>query len=82
MAAPKPILKTVTVKLYPTKKQIKTLEEWLRVCCWIYNQALAQRKKAYDRRGESSSYKKQCYLLTKSARPGSLARFLEEPGRS
>lgn len=65
MAESKPILRTVEVKLYPTKKQIATLEEWMRVCCWIYNRLLEHRTKAYGRRGESSSFYGDCELLTR-----------------
>jgi putative transposase len=55
---------TYQYKLYPNAAQAKTLERWLRKCCWIYNRALEQRIKAYKRRKESVSYYDQQALLT------------------
>jgi putative transposase len=60
----KHILKTIEFKLYLNEQQEVTLNEWLRVCCWTYNQALEHRIKAYKRRGESFSYNTQSVLLT------------------
>jgi putative transposase len=34
--------------LYPTKKQITLLEQWLDECRWLYNKLLEQRKLAYE----------------------------------
>jgi len=51
-------------KLYPNQAQIKTLERWLRTCCWLHNQALEMRIKAYRRRGESVSLYTQTAWLT------------------
>lgn len=62
--ATKIVRRTVEFRLYPTKAQEATLTEWLRRCCWLYNQALEYRKKAYDRRGESMWYTRQCEWLT------------------
>ena len=58
------ILRTVECKLYPTKAQAATLETWLRRCCWLYNQALEMRIKAYKRRKESVGYNRQTVWLT------------------
>jgi putative transposase len=52
-------------KLYPNVTQAKTLEGWLHICCRVYNRALAQRIKAYKRRGESVTYNQQTVLLAK-----------------
>ncbi|TMC20781.1 MAG: transposase, partial [Chloroflexi bacterium] len=40
-------------RLYPTKKQLHTLNETLEECRWLYNHLLAHRKEAYAQRGES-----------------------------
>src|SRR2546421_514397 len=40
-------------RLYPTKKQLHTLNETLEECRWLYNHLLANRKDAYAQRGES-----------------------------
>lgn len=58
------ILKPVEFKLYLTAAQERTLEEWLRQSCWVYNQALEHRIKAYKRRKESVGFNAQCALLT------------------
>lgn len=59
------MLHTIEVKIYPTNAQADALEDWLRVCRWVYNQALEHRIKAYKRRRESVSYQKQTALLTR-----------------
>lgn len=58
-------LRTVEFKLYPNSTQIKTLGSWLRRCCFLYNRALEQRIKAYNRRGESVTFYDQCKWITK-----------------
>jgi putative transposase len=58
------ILRTVEFKLYLNSSQEITLTEWLAKSCWLYNQCLEQRIKAYKRRGESVGYNQQCELLT------------------
>jgi putative transposase len=58
------MLRAVELKLYATVAQRATLESWLRSCCWLYNQCLEQRVKAYRRRGESVTYNQQTALLT------------------
>jgi len=57
-------MKTVSARLYPTWKQEQTLCRFLRVSCWVYNQALEHRIKSYKRRGESVSLYSQQALLT------------------
>lgn len=58
------MLRAVEAKLYPTSAQAATLDGWLRQCCWLYNQALEHRKKAYSRRREMVGYNTQSSLLT------------------
>ena len=58
------MVKTYQYRIYPTTKQRKTLEEVLEACQTLYNQALAMRKQAYEKHGESLSYKIQANHLT------------------
>jgi putative transposase len=58
-------------RLYPTKKQLKTLETTLEECRWLYNETLAYRKEAWEERQEQVSYydsKKRIPIL-KAERP-------------
>jgi putative transposase len=63
--------RTYQFRLYPTRKQQRTLENWLTVCCETYNAALDERKSAYSLAGLSLSYEDQCAELPgcKEARP-------------
>lgn len=58
-------------RLYPTRKQVQKLEEWLVLCCETYNAALDERKSAYRMAGVSLSYEDQCaeLLSCKEVRP-------------
>ena len=58
------ITRTIEFKLYLNASQEATLTEWLRTCCWVYNQALEHRIKAYKRRGDSPTRYDQQMLLT------------------
>ena len=55
--------KTYLFRIYPTRKQINTLEQWLGLCCELYNAALDERKSAYRMAGVSLSYEQQCAEL-------------------
>ena len=55
--------KTYQFRIYPTHKQVNRLEEWLGVCCEIYNAALDERKSAYRMAGVSLCYQHQCAEL-------------------
>jgi putative transposase len=59
------MIRTFQYKIYPSKTQANTLASWLGTCCWIYNQMLEMRIKAYKRRNESVKYYDQQSLLTK-----------------
>src|SRR5436305_9912561 len=63
--------KTYQFRIYPTHKQVNRLEEWLDLCCEIYNAALDERKSAYRMAGVSFSYEDQCAVLPgcKEVRP-------------
>ena len=58
------MIRTFQYKLYPNQAQIKTLERWIGVCCWVYNRALEGRIKAYKRRNENVNYNAQQAMLT------------------
>jgi putative transposase len=62
------MIRVVEMKLYLTSAQQTTLESWLQTCCWLYNQCLEQRIKAYRRRKESVSFADQTALLTRLRR--------------
>jgi putative transposase len=63
--------KTFKYRLYPTKKQQQILNEWLALCCEVYNAVLDERKSAYRMAGKSLSYSHQCAELPdcKKVRP-------------
>src|SRR5713226_3587332 len=50
-------------RIYPTKKQIGTLEWTLRRCKELYNAALQERREAYQMCGVSISYRMQANQL-------------------
>src|SRR5579872_748358 len=45
--------KTVKYRLYPTPAQQRRLEQQLEECRWLYNHLLAERRDAWEQRGES-----------------------------
>ncbi len=45
--------KTFTYRLYPNKQQQRLLERQLEECRWLYNHLLAERRDAWEQRGES-----------------------------
>ena len=63
--------KTYQFRIYPTRKQVNRLEQWLGLCCEIYNAALDERKSAYRIAGVCLSYESQCAELPgcKEVRP-------------
>src|SRR5215469_1653765 len=63
--------KTLRYRLYPTKKQHTTLNQWLALCCETYNAALQERRDAYRMAGISLGYSHQCAELAacKELRP-------------
>src|SRR5258708_29449556 len=56
--------KTYLFRLYPTHKQSNTLEQWLGLCCPLYNAALDERTRAYRMAGVSLSYEHQCAAMS------------------
>ncbi len=63
--------KTYQFRLYPTKKQQATLNQWLALCCEVYNAALQERRDAYRVAGISIGFAHQCAELPacKEVRP-------------
>ena len=45
--------KALKYRIYLTNGQRRILEQQLEACRWVYNQTLAQRKRAYEERGVS-----------------------------
>src|SRR5437016_14649993 len=58
-------------RIYPTRKQVHTLNETLDECRWLYNHLLEKRKHAYAHTGKGlSCYEQQStYPLLKQQRP-------------
>ncbi len=55
--------KTYQFRIYPTKKQETTLNEWLALCCQVYNAALQERRDAFRMAGISLGFAHQCAEL-------------------
>ncbi len=51
--------KSFQYRIYPTKKQLKTLTSTLEECRWLYNHLLEQRKTTYEQTGKSLSLYQQ-----------------------
>ncbi len=64
--------KAFKYRIYLTNGQRRTLEQQLEECRWVYNETLAERKRAYEERGESLRlYDTQAMLpVWKLTRPG------------
>src|SRR5919202_5260246 len=45
--------KAYKYRIYLTKGQRRLLQQQLELCRWVYNETLAERKRAYEERGES-----------------------------
>jgi putative transposase len=69
------IVKTFQYRIYPTKKQQRTLEQTLDECRWLYNHFLENRKTAWEQRQESLSLYDQLGTLPalKAERPSLLS---------
>jgi putative transposase len=65
------MIKNFQYRIFPTKKQLKALNETLEECRWLYNHLLASRKDAYEQEGKSlSCYGQQAtYPMLKEQRP-------------
>jgi transposase len=56
--------------MYPNRQQEAQLELTLDTCRYLYDQALADRKKAYETEGISRSYEDQAAMLVAEKRDG------------
>src|SRR5579884_3386696 len=67
----KGMIKNFQYRLFPTKKQQKTLEMTLEECRWLYNHLLERRKHAWEQEGTSlSCYGQQAtFPMLKEHRP-------------
>ena len=66
------MLKTFQYRLYPTKRQIRLLNEQLEECRWLWNTLLAERQQAWEEHQETVDYydqKAELPLLKASERP-------------
>jgi putative transposase len=63
--------KAFQYRIYPTKKQLKTLSATLEECRWLYNHLLRQRKTTYEQTGKGLSlYEQQkTFSVLKAERP-------------
>lgn len=66
----------VTYRLYPTVAQRCALEHQRWVHCLLWNEALAERRRAWGERRESLGYSAQCRRLTEWRRQSKLLRGL------
>lgn len=69
-------IKTLEFRLYLNQEQENTLTSWLHKCAWIYNNALAMRKKRYDRHKKNTTYLMQQGWLTNLRSRIESVRFL------
>src|SRR6266446_3318186 len=53
------MLKAFKYRIYPTHRQESLLEQWLDICCELYNAALQERRDAYKLTGLSITYTQQ-----------------------
>ncbi len=58
------MITTYQYRIYPTTKQRQTFESNLEACQNLYNQALNQRKEAYEQTGKGLTYFAQVNQLT------------------
>ncbi len=65
------MIKNFQYRIFPTKKQLKVLENTLKECRWLSNHLLENRKRAYEHEGKSlSCYGQQAtYPMLKEQRP-------------
>jgi len=57
------MLKTFKYRIYPTKKQIRIMNQWLEECRWRFNHFLAERKEAWEKEQRSINYHSQATSL-------------------
>ena len=70
------VQRKVNYRLYPTAAQLSALEHQRWVHCLLWNEALAERRRAWGERRESLGYSAQCKRLTEWRRQSKLLRSL------
>ncbi|MCG5526658.1 helix-turn-helix domain-containing protein, partial [Ectothiorhodospira haloalkaliphila] len=70
------VQRKVTYRLYPTAAQLSALEHQRWVHCLLWNEALAERRRAWSERQESLGFSAQCKRLTQWRRLSKLLRGL------
>ncbi|MBK5935717.1 RNA-guided endonuclease InsQ/TnpB family protein [Halorhodospira halophila] len=70
------VQRKVTYRLYPTAEQRRALEHQRWVHCLLWNEALAERRRAWTERQESLGFSAQCKRLTEWRRQSKLLRGL------
>lgn len=68
------VQRKVTYRLYPTAAQAATLEHQRWVHCLLWNEALAERRRAWGERQEALDFAAQCRRLTEWRRQSALLR--------
>ncbi|MBA7569937.1 transposase [Candidatus Atribacteria bacterium 1244-E10-H5-B2] len=59
------MLKTYKYRVFPTKKQITIMNQWLFECRWLYNHFLEERKNSYEQENKSLNYYSQAISIVK-----------------
>lgn len=57
------MLKSFRYRIFPTKKQIRIMRQWLEECRWLFNHFLAERKEAWEQEQRSINYYSQATSL-------------------
>ncbi|WP_440996575.1 helix-turn-helix domain-containing protein, partial [Arhodomonas sp. SL1] len=70
------VQRKVTYRLYPTTAQLAVLERQRWVHCLLWNEALAERRRAWGERQESPGFSVQCKRLTEWRAQSKLLRGL------
>jgi len=69
------MLRAYQYRLYPSKNQQRSLWKLLKLGCWLYNTALAERREAWEKDGKSISYHDQAAKLKELRNTTELGRL-------
>jgi putative transposase len=70
----KPLCRAYVYKLRPNRSQLAKLEEILETCRRLYNDALAERKEAWEDEQRSVGFAEQCTALTQRRKSSAYLR--------
>lgn len=59
------MLKVYKYRIFPSKKQINIMSQWLSECRWLYNYFLEERKNSYEKERKSLNYYSQAVSIVK-----------------